>query len=348
MHWSQQQVDELAEAGRRHPKPGVRVKALAVAAVARGQTRKAVAETLDRSALSVGTWVRRYRAEGLAGLQIAPGRGRPPRVDARELETYALQSPRNFGLARSRWTLALLAKTVPTLRGFSVSGVRQALRRCGLSHKRGQPWMLSPDPEFEKKRTVISAALEHAARCPHCVVAVFQDEASFYRQPSQGWLWAWAGRRQPRMPWSHRSNTLVRAAGCLNALTGISHVLQAKHTTVPKLIASYHQLLAAYPEALMIYLIQDNWPVHYHPRVRDFLADHPRLVVLYLPTYAPRLNPIEKLWRWVRQTLCHAHPFCDDFTLFKAHLGACFAEAVAVPAEIRRYCGLEKSKIYCA
>lgn len=178
------------------------------------------------------------------------------------------------------------------------------------------------------------------------MVAVFQDEASFYRQPSQACLFAPRGRRQPHMAWSHRSNTLVRAAGCLDAVTGHTLVLQAKKIDVPHLLESYRQLLAAYPEALMVYLIQDNWPVHFHEKVREFLAGHPRLQILRLPTYAPRLNSIEKLWKWTRQTLCHAHPFCDDFNEFKVQLRARFDEAAATPAAIAGYCGIHNSTIF--
>lgn len=344
--WTQGQLDELAETGRCHPKAGVRVKALAVRAVARGQTRQAVAEMFDRSAASVGSWVKRYREQGLEGLQIASGRGRPAKVDVKELETYALKSPRAYGIDRSRWTLKLLAETVPSLKGFTPAGVQQALKRCDIRYKRGQPWMLSPDPEFDKKRLVITAALEHTRRYPRQVKMVFQDEASFYRQPTQAWLWALAGRAQPHLPWSQRSNTLVRAVGCLDAITGDTHVLQAKRIDIPRLLQFYRQVLDAYPEALMIYMVEDNWPVHKHPTVQAFLDKHPRLQVLYLPTYAPRLNPIEKLWRWVRQTLCHAHPFSHDFTQFKARLSARFDEAASTPEAIARYCGLPKMNIY--
>ena len=152
MEWSAEQLAELAAAGRRDPKPGLRVKALAVLAVARGHRQAAVADMFDRSALSVGAWVRSYREGGLARLAIAEGRGRKPQVQGPELESYALQSPRNFGINRTRWTLRLLAQTVPSLRGFSPSGVRQALRRRGLTYKRGQAWLMSPDPEYGKKR----------------------------------------------------------------------------------------------------------------------------------------------------------------------------------------------------
>lgn len=177
-------------------------------------------------------------------------------------------------------------------------------------------------------------------------MALFQDEASFYRQPSQASLWAWAGRQQPHLAWSCKSNTLVRIAGVLNALTGATQYLQASRITVKNLLRSYRQILQAHPQALMIYLVQDNWPVHYHPQVREFLAEHPRLQVLFLPTYAPRLNPIEKLWRWTRQHLCHAHPFCDDFRQYKEHLQGCLAEAAAHPDDMRRYCGLTTCNLF--
>jgi len=122
-----------------------------VYAVARGESRVAVAGMFATTRQSVGAWVQAYRKEGLPGFAIAPGRGRPQQVEAAELVRYATQSPRNFGMARSRWTLGLLAATVPSLKGFSVTGVRKALQRCGLTYKRGQPWTLSPDPAYEKK-----------------------------------------------------------------------------------------------------------------------------------------------------------------------------------------------------
>jgi transposase len=152
MEWSSTQLTELTDAGRRHRKPGVRVKALAVRGVALGHTQGEVAELFAVTRQSVAAWVQRYRAGGLSGLEVARGRGRRRRADEEEVVRYAAQSPRNFGVNRSRWTLKSLAETVPTLRGFSVAGVREVLRRCGLRYKRGQPWALSPDPEYEKKR----------------------------------------------------------------------------------------------------------------------------------------------------------------------------------------------------
>ena len=188
--------------------------------------------------------------------------------------------------------------------------------------------------------------MDHARRHPGAVVALWQDEVSFYRHPTQGQLWSWAGRKQPHLPWSHRSNTLVRVTGVLDAVSGENLTRQASKISVECLLKFYQQVLDHYPQALLIYLIQDNWPNHKHEKVQTFLAAHPRLQVLFLPTYAPWLNPIEKLWRWVRQTLGHAHPYSDDFTKFKAQLQSCLAEATHKAVDMLRYCGVTNSKIY--
>ena len=188
--------------------------------------------------------------------------------------------------------------------------------------------------------------MAHARRHPGAVVALFQDEVSIYRQPTQACLWSRMGRRQPHLAWSQRSNTLVRVTGALDAVTGESLTLQAAKISLACQLKFYRQVLDHYPDALLIYLIQDNWPNHKHAKVREFLTANPRLQVVFLPTYAPWLNPIEKLWRWVRQTFCHAHPFSEDFREFKRQLHQCLAQAAHQGREMLRYCGLTNGNIY--
>jgi len=193
---------------------------------------------------------------------------------------------------------------------------------------------------------VIGAALEAARAHPAALAVLFQDEASFYRQPTQAALWAGTGRRQPHLPWSHRKNILVRVAGTLDAVSGQTCFREAPRFTVDELLRFYRQVLAQYANRTMIYLVQDNWPVHFHGRVQAFLLQHPQLQVLRLPTYAPRLNPVEKTWKWVRQQFSHAHPYSDDFGEFREHLSTCLTEMRAQPEVLRHYCGCDNLKIY--
>lgn len=168
---------------------------------------------------------------------------------------------------------------------------------------------------------------------------LYQDECSFYRQPTQGWLWHAMGRQQPRLRWSHKANTLVRVAGALNPVSGQMHYVLASKIRIPVLTRFLLGLGQAYPHAKQIYVVMDNWPVHFHPTVLEKLRTDPRIELVPLPTYAPWLNCIEKVWRLVRQRLTHAHPYCDDFNLFKARILA-LLESLGEETNLLRYVGL--------
>lgn len=159
MEWTGEQIKELEMVVGRSPVPYIRVKALAVLNVARERTRQEVAEIVCAHRESVGIWVRRYREEGVAGLAVARGRGKVAQVDGEELETYLRQSPWHFGLSQNRWTLRALARTVPSLKGLTDSGVYRALVRLGFRYKRGQPHLHSPDPAYVEKRGAWSRPL---------------------------------------------------------------------------------------------------------------------------------------------------------------------------------------------
>jgi len=146
------QEQELLELSRHDKLSHVRLKALAVYNVSQGTPRAAVAETLGVERRSVGRWAQRYAAEGAVCFNIRKGRGRKARVDAEEIGQYLRQSPGQFGIARTRWTLGTLKEVVPGMRGMTNSGVWRSLKRLGYRYKRGQPVVHSPDPEYGEKR----------------------------------------------------------------------------------------------------------------------------------------------------------------------------------------------------
>lgn len=150
--FSPEQKSELETVARTHPKAHVRMKAVALYHVASGKSASLAAEAVLAHRVSVGIWADRYLEKGIAGLEIAPGRGRRTKVEAEELGRYLRQSPRVYGIDLTRWTLSALAEAVPALNGMSPTGVKKALERSGYSYKRGQPHVHSPDPEYEAKK----------------------------------------------------------------------------------------------------------------------------------------------------------------------------------------------------
>jgi hypothetical protein len=150
--FTEDQKVDLESLARTHPKAHIRMKVLALYHLANGKTASQAAEVVLANRVSVGAWADRYLASGVAGLEVAEGRGRPSTVTAEELGLYLRQEPRFFGIDLSRWSLSALAEVVPCLNGMSPAGVKKALERCNFAYKRGQPHLHSPDPEYEAKK----------------------------------------------------------------------------------------------------------------------------------------------------------------------------------------------------
>ena len=68
-----------------------------------------------------------------------------------------------------------------------------------------------------------------------------------------------------------------------------------------------------------IYIAWDNARTHFDDEVEAVVrAAAGRLVLLYLPTYSPWLNPIEMLWRHFRREVTHGELFASVKALLQA------------------------------
>ena len=148
------------------------------------------------------------------------------------------------------------------------------------------------------------------------------------------------GRRQPRMKYANRNNTRMRIVGFLDAVTGAVFAQDLSEVSAHRLAQQVAQLSLRYPHAKTIYLAWDNWPNHDSGAVRKVLARFPRVKLLWLPTYAPWLNAIEKVWRYLRQRLIHVHPWCDSFLVLRDSVRAELEVLVEGSYRMLKYVGL--------
>jgi hypothetical protein len=175
---------------------------------------------------------------------------------------------------------------------------------------------------------------------------LMEDEAGFYRQPTPACAWAHGGHGQPRAQLSCRSNHCVRAAVALNPVCGALHHRMSWSFRAPTMGNFYRLLSQSNPRATSIFLVMDNWPVHAHPKAWRAITDDARMQVLWLPTYAPWLNPAEKVWKYTRQRLTHMHPYAEDLATLKNRIDQTLEAAAADPAAMLRYTGTGNDKLY--
>ena len=275
-------------------------------------------------------WVFDRREELLERLQHAPGE------EAREE-----LAPTADGPAPSRWTLRGIRATFPWLKDYTLSGVWRVLRRHGLHIRSAQVRQHSPDSEYVAKLEHLLSCLREAAQHPDEVVLVFVDEMGYYRWPAAGRTWGVAPpARAPLAERDGPNNKQWRVIGALNALTGRVDYLDAYIIGREKVIVFYRQLATAYAHAHRIYVVQDNWSIHSHPEVQAGLADLPQIEVVWLPTYAPWLNPIEKLWRWLREQVLTLHRLAGDWHALRERVNAFLDQFAEAADQLLHYVGL--------
>ena len=274
-------------------------------------------------------------------------------------------NPRDHGQAQSRWTLAGLAATVPQFAGASLSGIWRTLRGHRLRWKRARDHLRSPDPAYREKLAHLTTIRTQVDDDPAGAVLLYLDEVTYYRQPTLANGYAAAGSARPHAERSTRSNTTTRIIGALNALTGKVIALQQTRIGVPAIVQFFRQMVAAYPHQ-RLYVVLDNWPVHFHPDVLAALEPqqspfpffrprswptepsprakrlHLPIQLVTLPTYSPWLNPIEKLWRWLQQDVLHLHQYANDLDALRDRVLAFLARFAQPSRPLLRYTGLLK------
>jgi hypothetical protein len=256
----------------------------------------------------------------------------------------------------------------PTLHLTDPRSLAGLLRRLGISYKRGREYVHSPDPDYTAKLAWLRELQHRITRPDGPEVLLFQDECTYYRQPTVAPAYAGQGTEQALARRSHAANTATRIAAALDAVTGRVVAVQKAHITVAGLVAFYRKLRAAYPAAQRLYVVQDNWPVHFHPDVLVALEPQETPFPYYrpgnwptvpsptaqrrwgdlqlpiqlvpLPTYASWLNYIEKLWRWGRQEVLHLHPWADCLPTLRREFLAFLAQFADGSQALLRYVGL--------
>jgi transposase len=240
----------------------------------------------------------------------------------------------------ARWQLRTIRASVPHLAGMSLSGVWAACQRAGVCVRTARPRKYSPDPDYLDKEQRLLAVLAEAAQAPEDVVVIFLDEMGYMQwpQPSPTYAPAAPARAPTTEPAGKESKT--RIGGMLDAVSG--RVLYVQHQRVgrERLIQLYRKLDRTYPRAKRIFVVQDNWSIHAHSEIDEHLAGSPRIERVWLPVAASWLNPIEKLWRKLRQEVLRMHRMSPDLKGLRKTVCTFLDQFAEGSEELLRYVGL--------
>jgi transposase len=133
----------------------------------------------------------------------------------------------------------------------------------------------------------------------------------------------WSPKGQPVMIPTPGQPTKRYGIGAVNYHTGETVVLFRRRKRREEIAELLHALLEKHPEET-VYVAWDNATTHADDEVEAVVRGAAgRLVLLYLPTYSPWLNPIEMLWRHFRREVTHWELF-DSLKALIAAAQECF------------------------
>ena len=176
--------------------------------------------------------------------------------------------------------------------------------------------MHSPDPLYEEKLAAIERARDLAVQAPAEVIFLYLDEQTAHLRPLVGC--SYRGKGEAGEKATGGASELIRLAGALDVASGQVLVRRRQSFTVKEMYRFFDHLEQHYPQADVISIALDNWPVHFHPYVQENLERiHSKIRLLPLPTYAPWTNPIEKFWLKLNREFMKQHPSGLDGQAFR-------------------------------
>jgi transposase len=268
------------------------VRARIVLLAAAGRDNQVIADELGLHRATVATWRKRFAAERLPGIeQERVGRGR--RATKRKhwsktiVEVTLHTKPKNA----THWSVRTLAEHL----GVDKSMVHRVWQTHELAPHRIRTFKLSQDKRFiEKLVDVVGLYL----RPPENAIVLSVDEKSQIQA---------LDRTQPGLPLKkgrcgtmthdykrHGTTTLFAALEIASGKLIGTCMKRHRHQEWLKFLRLIDQQT---PTHLDLHLIADNYSTHKHPKVKAWLAKHPRFRMHFVPTSSSWLNMVE---RWFR------------------------------------------------
>ena len=270
-------------------------------AAADGEANERIAQRLETSRATVLKWRGRYQAKGLAGLVDDPRSGRPRSVDHAKVVSVTLAPPpKKYGV--THWSTRLLARHL----GIGNKTVATAWREYGVQPWRVETFKFSTDPQLAGKVTDVVGLYLNP---PENAIVLCIDEKSQIQalDRTQKLLPMQIGHPEQRIHDYRRHGTATLFAALEIATGKVTGLTKNRHRHQEFLVFLKH-VARAYPDA-ELHLVMDNYATHKHARVKEWLADNPRIHVHFTPTSGSWLNLVEVWFGIIERQAIHRGTF---------------------------------------
>jgi transposase len=195
---------------------------------------------------------------------------------------------------------------------YSISGMTALLHRINYVYKK--PKLVPGNPDPEAQEYFLKEFLKFMKNKKENEAVFFVDAVhpTWSTMAAYGWIQKGSVRELK----SNSGRGRLNIHGAMNAETFEKTVITSElNVDTDSTIALFQALETYYPLAATIYVILDNAKYHFSSSVIDHVKNS-RIKLVFLPSYSPELNLIERLWRVFKKNVLYNRHY-ETFKEFK-------------------------------
>jgi len=237
---------------------------------------------------TVGKWRSRFLRKRLDGLLDEPRPGVPRTITDADVEMVITTTLETTPRDATHWSTRSMAKAA----GLSQSAISRIWRAFALQPHRVDTFKLSKDPLFiDKVRDIVGLYLNPP---DHAMVLGVDEKSQIQALDRSAPILPLQPGLPERRTHDYRRHGTTSLFAALDVATGkVIGECHRRHRS-QEFLQFLKTIDANVPSELDLHLILDNYGTHKTPRVRRWLAAHPRVHVHFTPTGASWLNLVER------------------------------------------------------
>lgn len=194
---------------------------------------------------------------------------------------------------------------------YTVPGMRDWLKRNSFSYKK--PAIVPGKANAKQQQKWIDEYNQLKQALSEDETICFMDgvHPTHNVQPAYGWIETGVRKEVP----TNSGRSRINLSGAIDILNHKIMVQEDKTLNADATISFLRKIEEAYPTKKGIHLFCDNARYYRNKEVTKYLASS-KIKLHFLPPYSPNLNPIERLWKWMKERIIY-NTYYEDFEEFK-------------------------------
>jgi len=312
-NFKQEEIDELKRYRDKQRDGRLKIRFLALLMIADMVPIEKVAFFIGKSVQTLQSWGKQHLNKGIDSLNFFNYKPKKTYLNLSQIEQLVQWVKENNPAKTKQIGAYIITEFKVT---YSVEAVRQLLRKQGLRMLRPKQQPANP-PSEEKQLEFVAEYHALKSSSEPGTRFFFIDGMHLVHQNEPGYCWG-----DPKNPPINKTNTGRKR---LNILGGydpdnfsLTHLTGETNCNAERVIEFFEIMKKGCGSAPKIIMFSDNAKYFKAGIVQEWLKKNPQIQLVFLPTYAPNLNLIERFWKFTKNKLVK-NTYYEKYKTFRAH-----------------------------